>query len=88
MFFERNDVKFVSVTQSLDTPNPMGRRLGNVRLDFAQIEREMTANSLGTNLITSCRSRDKSNAAKSNLPSLFSFHRHSPLWITIRMTLV
>jgi site-specific DNA recombinase len=41
--FDRNDVKFVSVTQSSDTQNPMGRLLRNVLLDFAQFEREMTA---------------------------------------------
>ena len=41
--FERYGVKFVSVTQSLDTENPMGRLLRNVLLDFAQFEREMTA---------------------------------------------
>src|SRR5271156_3676749 len=41
--FDRNSVKFVSVTQSLDTQNPMGRLLRNVLLDFAQFEREMTA---------------------------------------------
>jgi site-specific DNA recombinase len=40
---DRNSVKFVSVTQSLDTQNPMGRLLRNVLLDFAQFEREMTA---------------------------------------------
>lgn len=41
--FDRNGVKFVSVTQSIDTQNPMGRLLRNVLLDFAQFEREMTA---------------------------------------------
>src|SRR5712692_2917591 len=41
--FDRNGVKFVSVTQSLDTQSPMGRLLRNVLLDFAQFEREMTA---------------------------------------------
>ena len=41
--FDRHSVKFVSVTQSLDTQNPMGRLLRNVLLDFAQFEREMTA---------------------------------------------
>jgi DNA invertase Pin-like site-specific DNA recombinase len=56
--FERNGVKFVSVTQSLNTLDPMG--LYCVLLDFAQFEHEMTANSLETNLITRCRSRDKS----------------------------
>ncbi len=40
--FDRAGVKFVSVTQSLDTPNPMGRLMRNVLLDFAQFEREMT----------------------------------------------
>jgi site-specific DNA recombinase len=41
--FDRYGVKFVSVTQSLDTQNPVGRLLRNVLLDFAQFEREMTA---------------------------------------------
>ncbi|HKS80574.1 MAG TPA: recombinase family protein [Candidatus Acidoferrales bacterium] len=41
--FDRYGVKFVSVTQSLDTQNPMGRLLRNILLDFAQFEREMTA---------------------------------------------
>src|SRR5215472_12927154 len=41
--FDRHGVKFVFVTQSLDTQNPMGRLLRNVLLDFAQFEREMTA---------------------------------------------
>src|SRR5271156_4774445 len=41
--FDRHSVKFVSVTQCLDTQNPMGRLLRNVLLDFAQFEREMTA---------------------------------------------
>jgi site-specific DNA recombinase len=41
--FDRHSVKFVSVTQCLDTQNPMGRLLCNVLLDFAQFEREMTA---------------------------------------------
>jgi site-specific DNA recombinase len=41
--FDRCGVKFVSVTQSLDTQNPMGRLLRNILLDFAQFEREMTA---------------------------------------------
>src|SRR5215470_5912773 len=41
--FDRYAVKFVSVTQSLDTQNPTGRLLRNILLDFAQFEREMTA---------------------------------------------
>ncbi len=40
---DRYAVKFVSVTQSLDTHNPMGRLLRNILLDFAQFEREITA---------------------------------------------
>jgi hypothetical protein len=44
--------------QSLDTQDPMGRY--GVLLDFAQFDDEMTANSLETNLITRCRSGDKS----------------------------
>ena len=41
--FDRQGVKFVSITQSLDTHHPMGRLLRNILLDFAQFEREMTA---------------------------------------------
>ena len=41
--FDRYKVKFVSITQSLDTQSPMGRLLRNILLDFAQFEREMTA---------------------------------------------
>lgn len=41
--FDRFGVKFVSITQSLDTHHPMGRLLRNILLDFAQFEREMTA---------------------------------------------
>jgi site-specific DNA recombinase len=40
---DRHNVKFVSITQSLDTQHPMGRLLRNILLDFAQFEREMTA---------------------------------------------
>ncbi len=42
-FFDKFGVKFVSITQSLDTQHPMGRLLRNILLDFAQFEREMTA---------------------------------------------
>lgn len=41
--FDRYGIKFVSITQSLDTHHPMGRLLRNILLDFAQFEREMTA---------------------------------------------
>ena len=41
--FDKHQVKFVSITQSLDTQHPMGRLLRNILLDFAQFEREMTA---------------------------------------------
>jgi site-specific DNA recombinase len=41
--FDQHGVKFVSVTQSFDTQSPMGRLLRNILLDFAQFEREMTA---------------------------------------------
>jgi site-specific DNA recombinase len=41
--FDRHSVKFVSVTQSLDTQSPMGRLMRNILLDFAEFEREMTA---------------------------------------------
>ncbi len=41
--FEKSNVCFVSVTQSIDTSTPTGRLMRNILLDFAQFEREMTA---------------------------------------------
>ena len=41
--FDRNHVTFVSVTQSFNTTNSMGRLTLNVLLSFAQFEREVTA---------------------------------------------
>lgn len=41
--FERYGVSFVSVTQSFDTSDSMGRLILNVLLTFAQFEREMIA---------------------------------------------
>ncbi len=41
--FDQFNVKFVSITQSIDTQTPSGRLLRNILLDFAQFEREMTA---------------------------------------------
>ncbi len=39
--FERNKVTFVSITQSFNTTNSMGRLMLNVLLSFAQFEREV-----------------------------------------------
>ena len=39
--FDRNDVSFVSVTQSFNTKDSMGRLTLNVLLSFAQFEREV-----------------------------------------------
>lgn len=41
--FERHDVSFVSVTQSFDTSDSLGRLILNILLTFAQFEREMIA---------------------------------------------
>jgi DNA invertase Pin-like site-specific DNA recombinase len=41
--FERYNVQFVSVTHSIDTGTPAGRLMRSILLDFAQFEREMTA---------------------------------------------
>jgi DNA invertase Pin-like site-specific DNA recombinase len=41
--FDRNEVTFVSVTQSFNTTTSMGRLTLNVLLSFAQFEREVTA---------------------------------------------
>lgn len=52
--FERNNVTFVSVTQSFNTTSSMGRLTLNILLSFAQFEREVTAE----------RIRDKVAASK------------------------
>ena len=52
--FDRNSVTFVSVTQSFNTTNSMGRLTLNVLLSFAQFEREVTGE----------RIRDKFAASK------------------------
>ncbi len=52
--FERHDVSLVSVTQSLNTRDSMGRLMLNILLSFAQYERELTAE----------RIRDKIAASK------------------------
>lgn len=44
--FERSSVTFVSVTQSFNTGNSMGRLTLNVLLSFAQFERELTGERL------------------------------------------
>ncbi len=41
--FDRNQVTFVSVTQSFNTTTSMGRLTLNILLSFAQFEREVTA---------------------------------------------
>lgn len=52
--FEKYNVSFVSVTQSFNTSNSMGRLMLNVLLSFAQYERELTGE----------RIRDKVAASK------------------------
>ena len=52
--FERSSASFVSVTQSFDTSDSMGRLVLNILLTFAQFEREMIAD----------RIRDKLEAMK------------------------
>ena len=52
--FDENNVSFVSVTQSFNTSNSMGRLMLNVLLSFAQYERELTGE----------RIRDKVEASK------------------------
>lgn len=41
--FDEYSVTFVSTTQNIDTNTPTGRLMRNILLDFAQFEREMTA---------------------------------------------
>src|SRR3569623_546655 len=52
--FDKNGVSFVSVTQSFNTKDSMGRLMLNVLLSFAQFERELTGE----------RIRDKFAASK------------------------
>ncbi len=52
--FEKHNVSFVSITQSFNTANAMGKLMLNVLLSFAQFEREVTAE----------RIRDKIKASK------------------------
>ena len=52
--FDQHNVTFVSVTQSFNTANSMGRLMLNVLLSFAQYERELTGE----------RIRDKFAASK------------------------
>ena len=52
--FDKQNVSFVSVTQSFNTSNSMGRLMLNVLLSFAQYERELTGE----------RIRDKVAASK------------------------
>lgn len=52
--FDRHEVSFVSVTQSFDTSDSMGRLVLNILLTFAQFEREMIAD----------RIRDKAGAMR------------------------
>lgn len=52
--FDEHNVSFVSVTQSFNTSNSMGRLMLNVLLSFAQYERELTGE----------RIRDKVEASK------------------------
>ncbi len=42
-FFEQHNVAFVSVTQSFDTSNSMGRLTLNLLMSFSQFEREMVS---------------------------------------------
>ncbi len=51
-FFDKYNVELVAVTQKFDTTNAMRRLLRSIMLDFAQFEREMTAE----------RTRDKMKA--------------------------
>ena len=53
-YFEKHDVNFVSITQSFDTSNSMGKLTLNMLLSFAQFERE----------VASERVRDKIRASK------------------------
>jgi site-specific DNA recombinase len=53
--FDRNQVTFVSVTQSFNTTTSMGRLTLNILLSFAQFEREVTAERIRDKIAASRR---------------------------------
>ncbi len=53
--FDEHNVSFVSVTQSFNTSNSMGRLMLNVLLSFAQYERELTSERIKDKLEASCK---------------------------------
>jgi site-specific DNA recombinase len=53
--FDRNDVTFVSVTQSFSTTTSMGRLTLNILLSFAQFEREVTGERIRDKIAASRR---------------------------------
>jgi hypothetical protein len=48
--FDQHNVSFVSVTQQFNTTTSMGRLTLNVLISFAQFEREVTSERIGTTL--------------------------------------
>lgn len=52
---DEHNVSFVSVTQSFNTSNSMGRLMLNVLLSFAQYERELTSERIKDKLEASCK---------------------------------
>lgn len=53
--FDEYNVSFVSVTQSFNTSNSMGRLMLNVLLSFAQYERELTSERIRDKFAASCK---------------------------------
>ena len=53
--FDQNNVSFVSVTQSFNTCDSMGRLMLNVLLSFAQYERELTGERIRDKFEASCQ---------------------------------
>ena len=50
-FFEETNVKFISITQNIDTTGPMGRFMLNLLGSVAQVEREMTAERVSEDML-------------------------------------
>ncbi len=48
-FFEKNNVKYISATESFDTSSPMGRAMIYIVMVFAQLERETIATRIEDN---------------------------------------
>ena len=70
---DEHNVSFVSVTQSFNTANSMGRLMLNVLLSFAQYERELTSERIKDKLEASCKRGMWDQHMKINFDTAFAW---------------